>query len=179
MLDVVSPQCEASISPELSRLVRALGRLGDDAGRSETQVAIETRDLSLQSKNDTKRNIWKDCALRRDGSRPVRFRGLMLYECDWTKQPCDAGCPSLAADWVLRLYVSYDSHLIAQVALMPTEEMGACPIFRVNEISDPDDFARVFRDVRATFLSCSPHCSSATTQDRQFPGLTLVNTPHE
>lgn len=152
MLDTTLPTCEATVQPELVRLMRAA------LASTEAEVAPPVADTTAQiapppkaarqgadggAPSLGKDPIWEAVALRRDGLRPKRFDGLLIADMD-----CTVSLPNGAqVHQVVRLYVTKAGAIIAQVACTPDEELGVRPIYSTQTVLCQQDLSRLMSQV--------------------------------
>jgi hypothetical protein len=123
---------EATVTAELGRLLASGGCRR--AGVSATAVASE--DNRTAAPPAFPAAPWRDVALRRDGARPLRVRGLLIHRTEVR----EAGGRS-----VLRIFATADGDAVAQLAYEPPDTCPARPVYRVARIGGSDDLRRFIR----------------------------------
>ena len=78
---------------------------------------------------------WQDIILRRDGQRPLAFRGLPIV----TRHCASDDLPG-RAEQTLSLYVAEDRTVYAALAFQPPHTAPARPLHRCQIIRDQDEF---------------------------------------
>ncbi|MBF9029969.1 hypothetical protein HKCCE3408_06155 [Rhodobacterales bacterium HKCCE3408] len=146
MLDTFAPRCEATVSPELIRLMRGFAAAPAPAaaeapGLPDPAAATPPRSgpEAPGDPDPTTAPRWPQIALRVDGARPFRFRGLPLCETE-ADQPV-AGAPDGQARMVhrARLFLSEDGDVIAQAICRPEGPLPAHPVHRAGPVFSRDD----------------------------------------
>lgn len=150
MQATAAPRCEATISPELFRLLRgpAPAPLPAPASRPETTpVATGPQDADAGRVGDRSgRPVvpWPDVVLQVDGERPRRFRGLLICH---SRSRLPAGGDPEAGHFVrdLRLYLTERRGVVAHAVCRPVGSVPARAVHRSAEIAVRDDLARLVR----------------------------------
>ena len=138
MSDKVLPCYEATVSEEIVHLLRGTQapKLAEDA----PAPSAEPEEVP-PPKRPKLRAPWRNIALRRDGRRPSRFRGMLL----WTETARRAGADHKECDpggRSLRVYTTDDGRVVAQLSFEPSEDLAARPVYRTAWLEDLDDLAR-------------------------------------
>ncbi len=124
-----APVHEATVSPELARLLAEAGRR---VGRSRSEGA-DPAPPRRQPPAVRREAPWRGYLLRRDGARPIRIDALLIHR---TEVRIGEGGS------VLRVFATSDDRFVAQIAYHPPSRLPARPIFRVAPILDADDLQR-------------------------------------
>lgn len=133
MSDVVSPVHQATVLPEVGRLLAAWrGRLL----RRHTSVSPQT---AAPEPDEPSNAPWLQLVLRRDGARPLKVRGLLVHSTE---------VRTTDGRGLLRLFATEDGAAVAQLAYEPGEDVAARPVFRAQPVRDADELKR-FIDCRA------------------------------
>ncbi len=151
MLDIGKPRCEATVSPELVRLLRGETRravtseaLAQDTARAaDCPEGTDSRDLIAKDDGD-----WPLCVLRIDGSRPMRFRGLRACERidSWPLAGSRADTRVVRS---LVLYLASDGRLVGHASWHNEGRVTARPVFRAAVIASQSDFDRLVASVES------------------------------
>ena len=197
MFDFAAPRCEAWISPELVQLLRGQGTVAPACEDEDTSAAdciaptavpdepIEepvpaVADMSGAEMPgvDTPGLDWPEVALRVDGRRPMRFRGLLLFRAE--RRLNDArGDRHAAFVQDLKLFLADSMEVIAHAICTPAEGFPGRPLYRVAHIGNAGDIARLlegsgpiacFDMVAALSPAAMP---TLTDKTARLPGLTL------
>jgi hypothetical protein len=116
---------EATVTAELGRLV-ASADWRRSAANAPAAPPDHHRTITIQPP-------WRDVALRRDGARPLRIRGLLIHRTEVR----EAGGRS-----VLRIFATDDGGAVAQLAYEPPDGCPARPVYRVTRLGGREDLRR-------------------------------------
>lgn len=99
-----------------------------------------------------------DAVLRRDGTRPLKLRGLLLF---------DISRSSGAARSRLRVFATEDERAVVQVIYLPPEILPARPVFRVASAGSAEDVRRFVATVgpEQCFAACPRGGDPVARQD--------------
>ncbi|ETX29344.1 hypothetical protein [Roseivivax isoporae] len=163
------PVFEATISPLLIALLRGSSGTGaEPAGHATVTRGSCPGDAAGDAPPPA-----VQLTLRRDGERPLRFDGTLLW-CDAQTIPVD-GSPSASVQRQVELYRCAHGGVVARIVFDPSEGMAARPVFRAAEIASPEEF-RQFLDrngARDCFAVAPGHHDSRASAD-----LDLLRGPH-
>ena len=141
-----TPSIEARVSPELGAL---LARIGHTHRRPATRRLASGHDKGSADRQPRSASgePWEQCSLRRDGARPDRFRGALLFEVTSGADP---------ATGRLRLFATADGEAVAHLAYHPPETLPARPVFRTARITSAESLWRFVSDTgpEACFAVC-------------------------
>lgn len=144
MLDIGKPRCKATISPELVRVLRGLASGLQVANTATPSSAAEAESAPRPDlpEGEAVSPDWATWVLRIDGTRPRRFKGLLLYEQHSTRRlQANRGETSVARH--LRLFLTEDRDVVGHVAWHQDGPVTARPIFRAMTISCLNDLDRL------------------------------------
>lgn len=136
--------CEAGAVVHVARISGELRLLLADAGWIQkpdivgTGMVAPERTAPAPPPDVVSTPPWTDVVLRRDGTRPLRVRGLLLFE---------AYGGGEAARSQLRVFATDDDRAIVQVVYRPPDDLPARPVFRVATANTAED---VFRFLAST-----------------------------
>jgi len=162
-----APTLEARISPELRQLLADL-RL--QRSWMATGRAAEPGDRGLggdrQDPLSDDMAPWGQLTLRRDGARPVRFRGALVLE---------VRSGHAAAQWYLRLFATENGEAVAQLAYLPPETLPARPVFRIAQIDSADALHRFITDTGPE--QCFAVCKDASEAPAHRKACAMLRLP--
>jgi hypothetical protein len=130
---------EVTVSEELRRLLAALlgGRRLDESTADPVPVVQEP---AVQG-NSSETPIWPEVKLRRDGQRPLFFRGLPVLT-----RSCKAQILPGTAEQHLTVYLAEDDLLYASLVFEPPQTACAHPSHRCQPIRDRSEFEMFLND---------------------------------
>jgi hypothetical protein len=174
MLDVSRPRCEATVSPELIRLLRLSATPGPARARpvpaekaadveQATAIVAPLPEPAVQAA-ESGGGGWPSVVLRVDGQWPKRFRGLLLCE-STSRIPLQDQDGDTDVVRVLRLYLTEDLQVVAHGICGLEGVRTARPIHRISPIEMPDDLRQLVRAIG------SPGCHAMMPD-------TCVDHPH-
>lgn len=132
-MHIADPVYEATVSCELRRLISFSGRSGSVGCDTVAEAAPPPASADEQEHHVCKAPAparWPEVVLRRDGGRPIRFRGLQVYMARSTSPSPAVGMGTLS------LFAAEDGHVIAHLVYVPPETAPARPVYRVARITD-------------------------------------------
>lgn len=133
MCPVDAPVHVARVSGELRRLLAEARRHRTHGGPVGDQDGGATAAPARMSPRRASTAPWLEAVLRRDGARPLRLRGLLLF---------DISRGDGAAGSRLRIFATDDDRAIVQVIYLPPETLPARPVFRVAWADSAEDVHR-------------------------------------
>lgn len=150
MQATAAPRCEATISPDLLRLLRGLAPAPlpkVTPGPETTPVVTGPAEAGAGRADDAPgptATPWPGVVLQVDGERPCRFRGLLICH---SRSRLPAGEDPEAGHFVreLRLYLSERRDVVAHAVCRPVGSVPARAVHRCAEIANLDDLARLLR----------------------------------
>lgn len=101
---------------------------------------------------------WPEVMLRRDGQRPILFRGLPVFT-----RSCTAPLLTGTAEQRLTVYLAEGDLLYASLVFEPPADACAHPSHRCQPIHDPDEFEVFLKDwlpelsFESVYATGSPH----------------------
>ena len=163
----VTPNCEASISPELIRLMRGLAPSAPEPlpepvveERSVPSEAAPVRLAVSSAPHETIR-------LRVDGARPLVFRGARLCGTVLHHLVQDDAGFTTAILSQLSLFSAEDGRIVAHIAAKPGDGLSALPVYRAAEIWAPVDLTDFVQTATGDV------CFGITPPGHHRPGLTM------
>lgn len=130
------PVHEATVSSDLRRLLAECGwrRSGPGTEKRTLSPSVPREPPAAPSARPQPPAIpWCDVALRRDGLRPLRLKGLLVHRTE-----VRAGDGSAC----LSLYATPDGGAVAQLSYEPPGSLPVRSVFRVAAIDGPEDLSR-------------------------------------
>lgn len=118
---------------------------------------------------------WQTLALRCDGQRPVRIRGLSVW-CDEAEASfADASGQSGRGRRRFELFLTEAGDIVAQLVVTPPDALPARPIHRVATLSVPGDLGRFLEaNDPSDCMAAAPWAVAADGLDALWAGLRLV-----
>ena len=124
---------EVTISDELRRL---LSVLAGGTGQRSPEIVPEVVGQAVASDPVwTAAADWQEIRLRRDGQRPLTFRGLAVLT-----RSCLIRDPEGTAEQRLAIYLGQDGTLVASLIYEPPALASARPMHQCRPIEDSSDF---------------------------------------
>jgi hypothetical protein len=122
---------EVTISEELRGLLALMRDMPAPVALPPGQVVAP----AMPDRLDASPVVWPEVRLRRDGQRPMLFRGLPVMS-----RLCTADLAAGTAEQRLTLYVAEGDLLYASLVFEPPETACARPSHRCQPIRDRDEF---------------------------------------
>ena len=135
---------EVTVSEELTRLLaRMRGDKpalppADEAGLAPVVTAEPSPTVEPARPESS---YWPEVTLRRDGQRPIIFRGLPVMS-----RSCTAQVPPGAAEQRLTVYLTAENQLYASLVFEPPQDACAYPSHRCQPIRDRSEFELFLKD---------------------------------
>lgn len=130
---------DVTISDELRRLLRGESPPADVAPPAcrtdQPEMTKDHLEEPPEPEVQPQTQVWRDIMLRRDGDRPLKFKGLRLFE--WVGMP--EGHRSYAQQ-TLTLYLGSDKTVYACLVLEPDADAPARPAHQCRPIEDVSAF---------------------------------------
>ena len=139
MTDLVLPDYEATVSEELTHLLRGSQEPGEAKAAATPPANPEPPPPAPV--RPARSGPWRDVALRRDGRRPFRFRGMLLME-ETARQADHAPQGGASGSRCFSVFATEDGRVVAHLAFEPPEDLAARPVYRAAELSGQDDLIR-------------------------------------
>jgi hypothetical protein len=136
MQGAAAPVNEATVSDDLRALLADIGWRRSGTGTRARDLSPPPPDRPSAASTDSAQPPaipWRDIALRRDGMRPLRLRGLLVHR---TEVRAGGGGARLS------LYATPDGSAVAQLSYEPPGTLPVRPVFRVTPIHGPEDLDR-------------------------------------
>ncbi len=184
-MQAVTPNCEATVSPELIALMRGLATAKADADAAAETVNAEEPDIADEAEvvqadpvleGTSPASVTQPLAdtgplhavsLRIDGARPMQFVGSELCAADLKQSVQDANGFAGEIATHLRLFRADDGRVLAHVATEPGPGLPARPIHRVADVWASSDLAAFVK------AASEDACFAATPPGHHRPGLSL------
>ena len=163
-----APNCEASVSPDLIRLMRGLALPDPDSFEPDVkeQVPAQTDDVGpAPEAHDSMPH--ETIRLRVDGARPVAFRGVRLFGTILHHFVQDEAGFTAAIHSHLSLFRTEDGRIVAHIAAEPGAGLSALPTYRTADIWAPTDLAAFVQNATGDV------CFGTTPPGHHRPGLKL------
>ena len=164
----VAPNCEASVSPDLIRMMRGLAPAAPEPlqepvaedGSSEAAGPEPWHPVDVAAPHETVR-------LRVDGARPLVFRGARLCGTILHHMVHDDAGLTTDIRSELSLFGAEDGRIVAHIAAEPGPGLSALAVYRAAEIWAPVDLAAFVQTATGDV------CFGTTPPGHHRPGLTM------
>lgn len=169
---------EVTVSEELRRL---LARMRDDSSAMvpgslvtslvETAIAPTAKLASRSEPAKPDPSFWSEIILRRDGQRPIMFRGLPVLS-----RSCSARVAPGSAEQRLTVYLAEGDLLYASLVFEPPNDACAHPSHRCQPIRDKGEFELFLKDWRPELCFETVFASGAQNQQNLSAGQAAVRS---
>lgn len=178
MTEPAQPNYEVTISEELRGLFWGVATASHAREPSKTH-----RGSGPQREATVSEGPWHPISLRRDGRRPLRFKGALLVErIDCSEAGIQEGADPSSRK--LSIFLTEHAQLVVQLSFEPSEELAARPIYRVAALEAPCDLGSFLgRTGPETCFGVDPSDKTPEGRHRfihdlnltkEIPGLTLA-----